>query len=160
MANNFFYKALAALSTVGILAAAGSLVPIAMRRGNSSEDQITKTMVDLKNARKDALAEIKIFRKEVLNELKTERSNALGEVKAATTESMKAIKQVGGKSTGSIWLVYAARQKSSGSFPTVIDKIEMESKQQCEVEGAKLKGSEAFKKTMYDYVTFACVKGK
>ena len=68
MSNNIFYKALAAVSTIGIVVIAGIQVTTALKKGNTAEDQLAKTMVEIKNARKDALAEVKAIRSEVLSE--------------------------------------------------------------------------------------------
>ena len=77
MSNNIFYKALAVVSTAGILVIAGMQVTTALKKGNTSDDQLAKTMVDIKNARKDALREVKAIRGEVLKELKTDRTLSL-----------------------------------------------------------------------------------
>ncbi len=98
MSNNIFYKALAAVSTVGIVVIAGIEVTTALKNGNTAEDQLAKTMVEIKNARKDALAEVKVNRSDLLkelnnirsttlNEIKKDRASALGEVKAAKKEA-------------------------------------------------------------------------
>ena len=68
MSNNIFYKALAAVSTVGIVVIAGIQVSTALKKGNTAEDQLAKTMVEIKNARKDALAEVKSIRSDLLKE--------------------------------------------------------------------------------------------
>ena len=65
MSNNIFYKALAAVSTAGIVVIAGIQVTTSLKKGNNAEDQLAKTMVEIKNARKDALAEVKSFRSEI-----------------------------------------------------------------------------------------------
>ena len=116
MSNNIFYKALAAVSTVGIVVIAGIQVTTALKKGNPAEDQLAKTMVEIKNARKDALSEVKSIRSEVLkqldtvrsnslNELKTDRANALNEVKTARTAALKELKAAGGNSDGGVLLV-------------------------------------------------------
>ena len=64
------------------------------------------------------------------------------------------------QSKGSVWLVYAARHASRYDHPIVMDKIEVKTMEDCNVEGSKLKANEVFKKTMFDYITYACVKGK
>ena len=100
MNSNIFYKALAAVSTVGIVVIAGIQVTTALKKGNSPQDQLTKTMVEIKNARKDALAEVKSIKSDLvkelnnirsntLNEIKADRSNALNEVKSAMKEALK-----------------------------------------------------------------------
>ena len=94
MSNNLFYKALAAISTAGIVAIAGIQVITALKKGNNAEDQLAKTMVEIKKARKDALAEVKSFRSDVLKELKAVKTKALAEFETASL----------GNSSG-VWLV-------------------------------------------------------
>ena len=48
MSNNLFYKALAAVSTAGIVLIAGMQVTTTLKKGNNAEDQLAKTMVELK----------------------------------------------------------------------------------------------------------------
>ena len=86
MSNNIFYKALAAVSTVGIVVIAGIQVTTALNKGNTAEDQLAKTMVEIKNARKDALTQIQ-----------KDRNNALKEVRAARKEIINSLKK---ESTG------------------------------------------------------------
>ena len=50
--QNVFYKTLAAVSTVGIVFIAGIKVTTALKKGNKAEDQLTKTMPEIKCARK------------------------------------------------------------------------------------------------------------
>ena len=45
MSNNLFYKALAAVSTAGIVAIAGIQVSTAFKKGNNADDQLAKTIV-------------------------------------------------------------------------------------------------------------------
>ena len=71
MSNNIFYKALAAVSTVGIVVIAGIQVTTALKKGNNAEDQLAKTVIEIKKARKDALTEVKSIRSDVLKELNT-----------------------------------------------------------------------------------------
>ena len=77
MSNNIFYKALAALSTIGILSIAGFQATTSLKKGNTAEDQLAKTMVEIKKARKDALIEVKSIRSDVLKELNNLLSNQL-----------------------------------------------------------------------------------
>ena len=66
MTNNVFFKTLAAVSTVGIVVITGIQVKTGFKKSNTAENQLAKTMVEIKNARKDALAEVKSIRSEVL----------------------------------------------------------------------------------------------
>ena len=93
MSNNIFYKALAAVSTVGIVVIAGIQVTTALKKGNNADDQLAKTMVEIKNARKDALAEVKSVRAEILKELNSLKTNTLGELKSDRAIALKKLKQ-------------------------------------------------------------------
>ena len=147
MSNKIFYKALAAVSTAGIIVIAGMQVSTALKKNNTPDDQLAKTMVDIKKARKDALGEVKAIRAEVLkelnnvrsnslNELKTNRTNALVEVKAAKTNALKAIDQASGTKEGSIWLVLKYGGWTAG-FQPAIEKIPMRDMDQCQIMGAQ-----------------------
>ena len=63
MNNNIFYKALAAVSTAGIVViAASSFAPTANQKGDGVNELIEKTKREVVQARKDALNEVKAFR--------------------------------------------------------------------------------------------------
>ncbi len=172
MVNNVFYKALAALSTVGILAAAGSVVQIALKKGNTAEDQLAKTMLLLKNARKDALAEVKAVRAEVLkelnsvrsnslNEIKTDRVNALREVKAARSEALKDIgRSSKGNAAGKVWLIIKGGGWSYANTAG-LEKIEMRDMDQCELMGAQWVASPRAFPGRYNFekMTYVCIEG-
>ena len=93
MSNNLFYKALAAISTAGIVAIAGIQLTTALKKGNNAEDQLAKTMVEIKNARKDALTEVKSIRSDLLKELNNIRSTTLDEIKKAEAQGVKIIRR-------------------------------------------------------------------
>ena len=169
MSNNIFYKALAAVSTVGIVVIAGIQVTSALKKGNNAEDQLSKTMVEIKNARKDALNEVKSIKSDLvkelnnirsntLNEIKADRSNALNEVKSAKKEALNQIgKASGKKGNGSIWLLIHKGWGNDAAF----EKIEMESFSQCELQGALWKGtSRAEKGPSSKYHGYECLEGK
>ena len=150
MSNNIFYKALAAVSTVGIVVIAGIQVTTALKKGNNAEDQLAKTMVEIKNARKDVLTEVKSIRSNVLkeldsvrsnalNEIKTDRSNALIQVKAAREEALKKINKVSSPKSDKVWLLlrFGAVERGGG----FIEKIPMADTSQCELQGAIFTGS-------------------
>ncbi len=124
MSNNIFYKALAAVSTVGIVVIAGIQVTTALKKGNNAEDQLAKTMVEIKKARKDALAEVKSFRSDVLKELKAVKTKALAEFETASL----------GNSSG-VWLVlYMFKGTLFGgsvSNERLVEKVPMPSMKDC-----------------------------
>ena len=61
--------------------------------------------------------------------------------------------------SGSVWLVFAGGYYSKG-YPVVVDKIQMQSMQQCQVEGAKIKADDSFKSGLFQKLNFTCVRGK
>ncbi len=163
MGNNLFYKALAGLSTVGVLVIAASLVvPIVSPKGNDLEESIAKTQQELKKARNDALGEVKAFRKDALDDVSTARKEALSEVKAARAASLKAIQKAQGTNKERIWLVVRVGGYNSGGWsdmPVALEKIEMESLEQCELQGALWVASKNIANR--DYLTgFECLEGK
>ncbi len=142
MENNVFYKLLAALSTVGIIAIAGLLVPIANQESNNLEKSVAQTKRELRQAQKDALAEVQAMRKK-----------ALAEVKTARAESLKALKKASTKES-TVWLVLSEKDN--------LEAIEMKSLDQCELQGAIFKAS---KRIQYywekgDALGFECLEGK
>ena len=120
MGNNLFYKALAAISTVGVLVLAGtSLVPEASDKANELDELIAKTKREVIEARKDALAEVNAVRK-----------NALNEVKAARREALESLKEAGGGSQGTAHMILTGYV--NGSSSSVIPMKDMD---QCEEQG-------------------------
>ena len=174
MNNNIFYKALAAVSTVGIVVIAGIQVTSTLKKGNNAEDQLAKTMIELKNARKNALAEIKSIRSEVLKELdnvrssslkelKTDRSNALVEVKAAKQNALKSIGKASGSDEGKVWLVLKYGGWKTGymtGFAPAIEKIPMRDMDQCQIMGAQwISSPRAFDgRYNYEKMAFICLE--
>ena len=168
---------MAAVSTVGIVVIAGMQVATTLKKGNNAEDQLAKTMVEIKNARKDALTEVKSIRSEVLKELneirssslkelKLDRTNALVEVKAARKEALKAIGQASGDEVN-VWLVlkYGGRADvqglaNVGGFTFSLDSIPMKDIDTCEVMGAQwISSPRAFEgRYNYERVAFACLQ--
>jgi len=159
---------LAAVSTVGIVLIAGIQVTTALKKGNNAGDQLAKTIVEIKNARKDTLSEVKSIRSEVLkelntvrlislNELKTDRVNALGEVKIAKKEAIKDLERIGGKSSGPITYLFVfftwQRGLGAGHQMTMdMEKVPQSSMQECEANGIALKG-------LFEEVDYKCIKG-
>ena len=174
MSNNVFYKALAAVSTAGILVIAGIQVTTALKKGNNADDQLAKTMVEIKNARKNALAEVKSIRSDLLkelnnirtstlNEIKTDRANALGEVKLAKKEALNELKAISPTaSSKSWWLILVARNGGiwDGSQTSAAWALPMENETQCEAAGLKVQGDKNFHGKVYQHLRYSCVKGK
>ena len=151
MSNSIFYKALAGLSTAGILVIAGLLIPMAIQKEDGVEESIAQTKQELKLVRKEALNEVKNIRREILEE-----------VKAARKESLNAIRKAGGTNKESVWLVVRVGGYNSGGWsemPVALEKIRMEDMEQCELQGALWVASKNIANR--DYLTgFECLEGK
>tara|TARA_Y100001968_G_scaffold273639_1_gene266410 strand:- start:832 stop:1356 length:525 start_codon:yes stop_codon:yes gene_type:complete len=174
MSNNIFYKALAAVSTVGIVAIAGIQLTTALKTGNNVDDQLSKTMVEIKNARKDALAEVKSMRSDVLKELKflqsnslkdleKEQKNALAAVRDVRKEVLSELKSMTPQGTSSSWwLVLVARNGGiwDGSQTSAAWALPMKDETQCEAAGLKVQGDQNFHGKVYQHLRYTCVKGK
>ena len=169
MSSNIFYKALAAVSTVGIVVIAGIQVKTALKKGNTTEDQLAKTMVEIKNARKEALAEVKSFRSEVLNELNTirsnslndlknDRANALAEVRTAKKDALDYLNKIVSKSgSGQIapaWMVI----KYGTATGDVLEKVPFPDLATCEMQGALWTSSKKIYRTSKK--GFVCLEGE
>ena len=151
MNSNIFYKALAAVSTVGIVVIAGIQVTTALKKGNNAEDQLAKTMVEIKNARKDALTEVKTTRADLLkelnnirsttlNEIKKDRANALVEVKAAKKEALETLK-ASSSNESKIWLIMRSSVIQGGN---AIEKIAFSTMAECQEAELQLDSSDGF----------------
>ena len=171
------YQVSAALSAACLLAIAGTQVSTVLRKSNNAENQLAKTMVELKKARKDALSEVQSIRSEVikelniirsssLNELKSDRTNALIEVKAARKEALKAIGQASGDEV-KVWLVlkYGGREDvpglvNVGGFTFALDTIPMKDVDTCQLMGAQwISSPRAFDgRYNYEKMAFVCLE--
>ena len=171
MSNNLFYKALAAVSTAGIVAIAGIQVTTALKKGNNADDQLAKTMVEIKKARKDALAEVKSVRAEILKELNSLKTNTLGElksdraialkeVKTAQKEALASLRKIEGTNKEKIWLVLRVGGYNSGGWshmPVALEKIAMPTMEECQLQGALFSASKNIANR--DYLTgFECLE--
>ncbi len=144
MSSNIFYKALAAVSTVGIVVIAGIQVTTAFKKGNNAEDQLAKTMVEIKNARKDALREVKAAKNLTLSEVKKARSDALKTLGKAKD----------GKTSESVWLIL--RMGWRGEW--ALEKIETKDHDQCEMQGVEWMASTRIKDDV-DFLGYTCLEG-
>ena len=141
MSNNIFYKALAAVSTVGIVVIAGIQVTTALKKGNTAEDQLAKTMVEIKNARKDALTQIQ-----------KDRNNALKEVRAARKEIINSLKKESTGKQDSFYLIFRRGYNVGGVVP-------MDSLSACEIAGATLQSTGRYADRP-DEILFECIEGQ
>ena len=168
MSNNIFYKALATVSTAGIIVIAGMQVSTALKKTNTPDDQLAKTMVEIKNARKDALSEVKAIRTEIikelnglrsntLNELKGDRKMALMEVKTAKNDALKALSKASGDENIKTWLILKYGGLNTGF---ALNHIPMKDYDQCQLMGAQWKSSPRTFEGRYNYerMAFACLE--
>ena len=174
MSNNLFYKSLASLSTIGILILAVLQVSTAFKKGNNAEDQLAKSIVDIKSARTDSLKELKDLKKDVLtefrslrseslkeldnlrtntlNQLRNDRANALLEVKSAKEDVLKMIKDTpSANNNAKTWLLLRFTDAS-------LQKIPMSDMSQCEMQGAIYTGSKRLHPA--DYRGFECIESE
>ena len=70
MSNNLYYKIIAALGTLGIVVLSATQVWTSLKVNNNTENQLSKTLVELKKIRKESLNEINVVRKEIMKEIK------------------------------------------------------------------------------------------
>ena len=164
------YQLSAALSAACLLTIAGTQVSTLLKKSNNAEDQLAKTMVEIKNARKDALAEVKSIRSDVLkelntirknslNELKTDRTNALVEVKAARKEALRMINKAGGSEEVKVWLVL--KYGGTGySYNFALNSIPMKDIDTCQLMGAQwISSPRAFDgRYNFEKMAFVCLE--
>ena len=166
MSSNIFYKALATVSTVGIIVISGIQVKTELKKANTTQDQLAKTMAVIKNARLDALDEVKTtkadllkeinnIRTSTLNEIKYDRASASYEVKAAKKEALQSLrKESESKGGGSVWLVMLYE---GGNGPA-LEKVEMVNMTECESQGAVWQSSTRMNPN--EWQGFECIEGK
>ena len=150
--NNLFYKSLATLSTLGILVLSTTQILNAIKNSNSSDIEISKTLIELKKARKDALSEVKAFRKNALDDVRTEWKDALAEVKAARSDALRSIKKARGNN-GRTWLI----MRYGYGHATSLEKAEMANMEQCEFQGAVWEASKRMSESGRQ--GFECIEG-
>ena len=170
MNSNIFYKALAAVSTVGIVVIAGIQVTTALKKGNNADDQAAKTMLEIKKLRKEALAEVNLVKKEVLQDLNTFKSNALGEVKSARKDALSEIRASGAnKNDSGVWLVLRWAAFRGDNSASGLQTIPMKDMETCQIQGASWEGSKPNKQESWiikDYgkramwFTFHCIENR
>lgn len=176
LSNNFLYKTLSVVGTLGIVVLSSTQVWNTIKNQNNQDPEISKTLIEIKKARKDALDEVEFFRSKVLkelnslradslNEIKEDKTFILGEVKTAKEDALKSISKASGGKEGSVWLVLRLMpyvQNLMGAplqLSVSMVKIEMENMTQCELQGAKWNEGKIFggKTKSMGYV---CIKGK
>ncbi len=82
---------MATISTLGIMAITGIEVSTALQEGNSTDDQLAKIMVEIKNARKDSLVEVKTVGADVLNELNALQIQTSAELKSDSASTLEKV---------------------------------------------------------------------
>ena len=87
--GNIFYKTLAVISTMGVVAIAGIQVSRALNKTNSTEDQLRKIMLELNSTRLETLAEVEKARVEVLKDLNVLKKQTLPRFKKDSSNSLR-----------------------------------------------------------------------
>tara|TARA_Y100001968_G_scaffold106102_1_gene95970 strand:- start:370 stop:870 length:501 start_codon:yes stop_codon:yes gene_type:complete len=166
MSSKIFYKALATISTIGVVVIAGIQVKTVLNKANTTQEQLAKTMVLIKNARVDALDEVKTtkadlleelnnIRTSTLNEIKYNRASASYEVKAAKNEALQSLRNESEKKReGSVWLVMLYE----GINGPALEKVEMVNMTECESQGAVWQTSTSMNPN--EWQGFQCIEGK
>tara|TARA_B100000212_G_scaffold323201_1_gene283082 strand:+ start:55 stop:540 length:486 start_codon:yes stop_codon:yes gene_type:complete len=159
--NNLFYKSLATISTLGIIVLSATQLLNVNNKTNNSEIEISKTLIELKKARKEALDEVKTFKSDILKELKAIKSETISEFKTAEKEAIKTLEKKSGGSNEKIWLVLRVGGYNSGGWsnmPVALEKISMPSMEECQLQGALFAASKNIANR--DYLTgFECLEG-
>ena len=173
MDNKLFYKVLATLSTLGILSLSFTQIWTSIKKSNTTESEINKTLNALKKSRKDALAEVENIKKLVLDEMKsskketfaefkTDKTIALQEIKQAKIDALQMINNAGGGVKNKYWLVLrlgnSGREMGNAALAPVIEKIPMETMEQCQLQGSLLKSTKEMNAKGVR-IGFECVEG-
>ena len=138
MTNNIFYKVLATIGTLGIILIAGMQVYTTFNKKNNTEAEISKTLIELKKARKEAMVEVKILKKEFLDEIKKMRSETTNDLKLSREEALNAIKKESTNKPGAYLLLRFGAVERGGGY---LEKIPMKNTSECELQGAIFTGS-------------------
>jgi len=94
MPNNLFYKTLSIIGTLGIVVLSSTQVWTTFKKQNNSEAEISKTLSELKKARKETLSEINLIKKEVLKELNSLSTETLDKVETFQKSTLSEVKTV------------------------------------------------------------------
>ena len=141
MSNNLFYKTLSVIGTLGIVVLSATQVSTAFKKGNNAEDQLAKTISEIKNARKDALSQIR-----------KDTNKALNEVRDARKDILKSLKKESTGKQDSFYLIFRDYSDASGVVP-------MDSLSACEIAGATLQNTGRFVNHPTS-VKFECLEGQ
>ena len=184
MSSNSIYKLFGGLSTAGILVIAGCLLPTLFKQSNSNEQELSKTIIEIKNARKEALTEVKSMKIEALKEIKIlqsntmkdleegnassitkltkARNNAFDEISKVQNKVLNELKVMSTNESESWWLILVARNGGiwDGSQTSAAWALPMKGETQCEAAGLKVQGDKNFHGKVYQHLRYSCVKGK
>lgn len=173
MSNNLFYKTLSIIGTLGIVVLSSTQVWTTLKKQNNSEAEISKTLSELKKAKKETLKEINLIKKEVLNELdtvrlatvnqlKNDKAYAIGEIKTIKSEAISSIKDLAGEEKKIFWLVLrlgnSGRELGGSDLAPAIEKIPMLTMEECQLQGSLLKSTKEMNAKGVR-IGFECVEG-
>tara|TARA_B100000212_G_scaffold276956_1_gene216476 strand:+ start:105 stop:707 length:603 start_codon:yes stop_codon:yes gene_type:complete len=94
MSNNLFYKTLSIIGTLGIVVLSSTQIWTTFKKQTDTESEISKTLLELKQARKETLSEINLIKKEVLKELNSMGSETLEKVETIQKSTLSEVKTV------------------------------------------------------------------
>ena len=165
MSNNLFYKTLSIIGTLGIVVLSSTQVWTALKKQTDTEAEISKTLLELKKARKETLSEIKTVKSDLikeidslrlktLNELKANKDNALIDLKEVKKDSLKALKDISGTSKETVWLVLRYGNLGANSLSVV----PMKDMAECQFQGAIWESSKNVSRS--GSMGFECLEGK
>ena len=164
MSNNLYYKIIAALGTLGIVVLSATQVWTSLKVNNNTENQLSKTLVELKKIRKESLNEINVVRNEIMKEIKDSRkeifeelngykNSSLFEIKETKKEAVNSLKNVSGGSGSGVSMLI----RYTGGGGTSMVTVPMQSFDQCELAGATMEASKRFTSTDRN-IGFECVE--
>ena len=166
-----FYKTLSTIGTLGIVVLSSTQVWTTLKKQNNSEAEISKTLVELRKARKETLDEVKTTRSNILKELdsirsnslseiKTDRANSLIEMKTAKMSALRELKSAGGNKDEDVLLVLRYGGTSTKGNSRALQVIRVKDMDECQLMGAQWTSSELVKNEYekIDIFGFSCLE--
>ncbi len=151
MSNNLFYKTISIIGTLGIIVLSSTQVWTTLKKQTDTEAEISKTLMELKQTRKEILNEINSKKSNLLkefdslrlgsiNELKDNKASALNDVKEAKKEALLTLESSSNQDA-KIWLVMRSSVNQGGN---TIQKIPFTSMERCQEAELELESSDGF----------------
>ena len=164
MSNNLFYRTLSIIGTIGIVVLSTTQLWTTFKKQTDTEAEISKTLLELKQARKESLNEINLVRKEIMKEIKDSRkeifeelngykNSSLFEIKETKKEAVNSLKNISGGSGSGVSMLI----RYTGGAGTSMVTVPMQSFDQCELAGATMEASKRFTSSDRN-IGFECVE--